>query len=198
VLGLNATSKPGEADRVAQARRHKEILKRCLKNMAKGLLVKTFGKLAAYRRPKSFCLLTLKPIDNDDHFYEESIQRLIEARPQNKVREEWMDELCYNALDPDWLHGKKQEEEERLQKGRENVMTGLTALRLGIKERKVPKKLMETQQDEGWAVDAVRTGNFRDTSRDTLQTGQGGNLIQGIVHADTSLSSKETSVKRDP
>jgi hypothetical protein len=33
--------------------------------MAMGLLVKTFRKLAAYRRPKSFCLLTLKRIDDE-------------------------------------------------------------------------------------------------------------------------------------
>ena len=35
-----------------------------------------------------------------------------------------MDELCSNALDPDWLEGKKQEEEERLKNSRESVMTG--------------------------------------------------------------------------
>ena len=32
-------------------------------------------------------------------------------------------------------------------------------------------------QDDGWAVDAVRTDNFRDTP----QTGQACSLIQGIV-----------------
>ena len=39
-------------------------------------------------------------------------------------REEWMDELCDNAVDPDWIENKQREEEERIQKGREHVMTG--------------------------------------------------------------------------
>ena len=40
------------------------------------------------------------------------------------LREEWMDELCDNALDPDWIESKQSEEEERIKKGREHVMTG--------------------------------------------------------------------------
>jgi hypothetical protein len=36
-----------------------------------------------------------------------------------------MDELCSNVLDPAWLQGKKQEEEERIQNSRESVMTGV-------------------------------------------------------------------------
>ena len=35
-----------------------------------------------------------------------------------------MDELCDNALDADWIESKQREEEERIQKGREHVMTG--------------------------------------------------------------------------
>ena len=43
----------------------REILKRCLKNMTQTLMTKCFRKFQAYRRPKSYCLLTLKPIDNE-------------------------------------------------------------------------------------------------------------------------------------
>jgi len=53
-----------------------------------------------------FCLLTLQPIDAEDAFYEPGIQRLLEAGPRMRKQEEWMEELCANAVDRDWVDGQ--------------------------------------------------------------------------------------------
>jgi len=137
VLGLNAFSKPGEADRQQEAQRHRDIVKRCLKNMTYTIVMKCFRKLKSYKKPASFCLITLQRLESEDDFYEPGIQDVFQGCVAEKRQEDWMAELCSNATDPSWIEARKKEEAE---KENEHRRKSLYMKKLGMKANQVKLK----------------------------------------------------------
>ena len=137
VLGLNAFAKPGEADRQQEAERHRDIVKRCLKNMTYTIIMKCFRKLKSYKKPASFCLITLQKLESEDNFYEPGIQDVFQGCVAEKRQEDWMAELCSNATDPSWIEARKKEEEEKENENRRKIVY---MKKLGLKANQVKLK----------------------------------------------------------
>jgi len=88
LLGLNATAVAGRAEREEEERRRSRLLKRALKLWERSFLANAFRKLKEYRRTRSFCLLTMTEIHDDDdssqRFYHPFIQKIMGAKPHSK------------------------------------------------------------------------------------------------------------------
>jgi hypothetical protein len=112
ILGLNAITLPGEAGRLAAAARRKALLRKFILRMQHSFLSKVFQKWRRYRRPRNFCLITLKPLgleceDSGNIFFHPAITELLQARPRKKPTEHWQRVLVENSNNTEWLQSKQ-------------------------------------------------------------------------------------------
>ncbi len=112
ILGLNAITLPGEAGRLAAAARRKALLRKFILRMQHSFLSKVFQKWRRYRRPRNFCLITLKPLgleceDSGNIFFHPAITDLLQARPRKKPSEHWQRVLVENSNNTEWLQSKQ-------------------------------------------------------------------------------------------
>ena len=99
--------------------------------------MKCFRKLKSYRKPASFCLITLQKLESEDNFYEPGIQDVFQGCVAEKRQEDWMAELCSNATDPSWIEARKKEEDEKENENRRKIVY---MKKLGLKANQVKLK----------------------------------------------------------